>query len=157
MNSYKIRIANNPVIKNKPFSQTVKLSNDAVYAIAIMSTAIFSQDRDSYFQIFDSSSRKLNIDDLMNESGAIVLEGESAFELYPEPNKTWFESIDDVDENAEITKNYTVKVEGYSDFYLLQFDNDDFYQGLMQFFKWVGLEPADFLRYLHDGDQYLEF
>ena len=157
MNLYEIKISYNPIFKNRPFSQVLELSNDNVYAIAIMSTAIFSQDRDKYFQIRDSSSRILDIDGLMYESGAIVLEGESAFELYPEPNKTWLQSIYDADNTAKVTKDYTVKVEGQSDFYLLQFDTDDFYQGLILFLKWVGLKPDDYLRHLHNHNQYLKF
>jgi len=125
--------------------------------MAIMATAILSQDRDRYFQIQNASSRRLNIDAFLPECDAIVLEGESAFKLSPESGKTWLQTIHNADNTASITKKYTVKVKGYSDFYLLQFDTNEFYLGLVTFPEWLGLNPANYLRYLHDGNNYLVF
>lgn len=150
MATYRITIKNIPNFNNTPADQTVQLSDDTLYAVALMSTALLGQFRDQYFEIRDKASRLLNIDDLINRSRAVVLEGDAAFELDPVAGEQWIDTVRKAGGN--ISKGYTIKIEGYYNFYLVQFDSNDFYRGLWLFPSWIGRKGAKFLKYLHNGN-----
>ena len=157
MSTYRIIIKTIPDINNQPFDQNLILSPDQLFAIAIMSTALVGDDRDKYVEIRDKALRQYNIDDIIRQSGAVVLDGEAAFELDPLPGVNWLQVISD--EGAKygimtnVTKQFTIKVEGYYRYYLLQFDNNDFYHSLWVFPQWIGKNGSKFLKYLYHGNE----
>lgn len=159
MSVYNIIIKSHPELHNKSVDQKVTLNNEQLYAIAIMSTALFGDSRDQYFEIRDKALRTQNIDQLIKQSNAIVLQGEAANDLDPEPGMKWSQSIANQANlygmvNAP-TKPYTIKIEGYYNFYLVQFDNNDFYKALWLFPEWIGSKGCKFLKYLYMGDKAL--
>jgi len=150
MATYRIIIKSIPGYNNSPVDQNVQLSNDNIYAIAIMATALLGELRDTHFEIRDKALRPINIDNIIKQSGSVVLEGEEAFELDPVPGEQWINTVRKA--GGQITQRYSLKVDGYSQFYLVQFNNNDFYRGLWLFPQWIGKNGAKFLRYLHDGN-----
>ena len=152
--TYRITIREVPSLGNSSVDDYVDLSDDNLFGIAIMASAVLGDYRDSYFEIRDKALRLLDLDGIIRTSGSVVLTGEDAFELDPVPGESWFNTV--MKQGGKITQRYSVKVEGYSEFYLLQFNSIDFYQGLKVFCLWIGKTGSEFLRYLHDGNVWLD-
>ena len=152
--TYRITIREIPGLGNPYIDDYIELTDDNLFAVAIMSKAVLGDLRDSYFEIRDKALRLLDLDGITRASGAVVLTGEDAFELDPVLGESWFNTV--MKQGGKLTKRYSVKIEGYSEFYLVQFDSSDFYQGLKVFCQWIGKTASEFLRYLHDRDVWLD-
>lgn len=153
MSTYRIIIRSIPEYNNTPVDQSMQLSDGNLHAIAVMATALLGEFRDTHFEIRDKALRPLNIDNIIQQSKCVVLEGEPAFELDPVPGEQWVDTVTKA--GGQITQQYTIKIEGYYQFYLVQFNDNDFYRGLWLLPQWIGKNGSKFLRYLHKGNTQL--
>lgn len=153
---YRIILRPNPNFKVVPFDEKVNLNQDQLNGLVIMATSLLGSDRDRYFEIRDSKNQHLNLDQIIINSGAVIIDGEAAFEITPIQGRSWLNTILETAEfygqfPNRITKKYTIKIDGSYPF-VVQFDKDAFYNALIRFSQWLGQPPDFYLKYLHDGD-----
>lgn len=153
-----IKAESDPNWKNKSISEKIKVNLQQLYGIVAVATAIFDNNRDDYFSIYDDQGKLVDLNQLLNQSNAIVFEGEPAFELEPEYDQyykeiSWMDIIATITKNMSldkyVTKSYTVKAAGYDGNYLFQYDDDNFLNGMKMLITKLGLEINDILVYLH--------
>lgn len=152
MSNYRIIIRTHPDFNNAPINRIMKLTPSQLYGVAIMATSLLDIERDQYFEIRSRELGTLNLDDVIEASGAVLLEGDPAFDTDPQPGVPWLQVISDVaraiGSPLRITQPYTVKVDG-TDTFIVQFSDPQFLQGLYMLATWFGLNPIEYLRDLH--------
>jgi len=158
---YRIRALKSPNWGNKEIDKTLQLSSEELNGMVAIATALFEDDRDELFAIYDQAGMKLNLDNILEQSGAVVFEGEPAFDLAPEYDESGYEKswLDTIAETARsygidkfVSKPYTVKAAGPDGMYLFQFEGNGFYKGMTGLINLLGLLPEDVLAYLHLSD-----
>lgn len=165
---YRISLKTIHPFNNNPVRDLqVRLNRKQLEGIAIMATAMLGHLRDEVFDIRDHALRTLNLDKIIDQSHSVVIRdaGEVLFDLKPMKNVHWLQLVNDavIEANQmyghdiiEITKPYTVKIDA-SDYYLLQFDDPEFLEGMKYFLTLLGQkDPTGYIKYLHQNNYQLE-
>lgn len=147
--TYDVNLSEDPRYANRPFNQKISLSPQGLGALALTATAFLGPDRDRYFRIYTRQLRLVNLDSAIQKSALVLLEGEAVIDDLTEANWT----IDIQDLGITPTMKYTLRLDAPYGIYLLQFDHLDILKDLMLLPLWLGLDPKDYFRDLHQGSQ----
>ena len=158
---YRIVAFSEPVLGTPAIDQLVELTYEQLRGVVAVATALFMGSRDEVFTIYDQNDQILDLESILRESDTLVFEHEPAFELNPEYDEqgnelSWLDTINRQIEyyniNTSVSKPYTVKLSGADGMFLFQYDNNEFYEGMVWLIKTLGYSPADILVYLHYND-----
>jgi hypothetical protein len=149
-------------VPSKGIDQDLALSEEALAGIAAAATSIYGDNRDQMIRIANQAGRLVNLSKLLKDTKSVVSDGEAAFET-GSGNGTWIEQImGEIESNGKgsgtgkVTKTFTIKLGGGDGTHIVQFDNPEFFKGLVQMYRVAGLNPADQLVGLHEGETELD-
>lgn len=155
MATYNLQLGSDSNWNNQQINTNVNLNTEGLLGYLAAATALLGPARDTYFNIYDRTVRRVDADKLLKQNKTILLEGEDAFEITPGAGG-WTQAIRD--SGAAPAKRYTVRFAHplSRGFYVFQFNDLTFLQSLQQMLTWFNEPANEVLTDLYEGDREME-